>query len=93
VIRGASLGDDQHEVCSREREDFYRAPVGELPWIQAREAFHPVRGRTNGEFSCELSVREQGADLCPFAAYLSLLEDIPSFGIDQLEEGRAGEVV
>ena len=28
-----------------------------------------------------------------FAADLGLLEDVPSFGIDQLEEGWAGEVV
>ena len=52
-----------------------------------------MRGRTSGEFPCELSVREQGADLCLFAAYLGLLEDIPSFGIDQLEEGWAREIV
>ena len=52
-----------------------------------------MRGRTRGELSCQLPVREQGADLGSLAAYLGLLEDVLSLWIDQLEEGWAGEVV
>src|ERR687897_356482 len=52
-----------------------------------------MRGRTCGELTCEIPVREQGTDLGSFAADLGLLENIPSFGIDQFEEGWAREIV
>ena len=46
-------------------------------------------GGSCGELTCELSVREQGADSGSFTN-LGLLEDVPSFGIDQLERGGLG---